>query len=73
MLRHSSSSGRSTGRGFSWPAYMDRTLLQQAMKRGQLFRCVLTNALHMPRGCGWPVGIEACMHTCGLGICAACI
>jgi hypothetical protein len=44
MLRHSSSSGRSTGRGFSWPAYMDRTLLQQAMKRGQVFRCVLTNA-----------------------------
>lgn len=34
-------SGSSSGRGFSfsWPAYMDRTQLQQAMKRGQVFRC----------------------------------
>lgn len=33
----SSSSGR---RGFSWPTYMDRQQLQQAMKRGQVFRWV---------------------------------
>lgn len=39
-LRPSSSSGRSSGRNFTfnWPAYMGRSQLQQVMKRGQVFR-----------------------------------
>jgi hypothetical protein len=46
-LRHSASSGRSTGRTFHWPAHMDRPQLQQAMKRGHVFRCVVV------QGRGW--------------------
>lgn len=38
LHRSGSSSGRSGGRTFNWPAYMDRSQLQQAMKRGQVFR-----------------------------------
>lgn len=39
-LRANKNAGRPAGRTFSfnWPAYMDRPQLQQAMKRGQVFR-----------------------------------
>jgi hypothetical protein len=41
VLRPSPSSGQSAGRTFNWPVHMDRPQLQQAMKRGQVFRCVM--------------------------------
>jgi len=65
LHRSGSSSGKSGGRTFNWPAYMDRSQLQQAMKRGQVFRWAHTGCSNEPARPGFDhYGTHVRLHGC---------